>query len=58
MATSSFLNEVRIQDDLKAEKFVCALEKSENNEFKKVVTSKPYSNASREEIRFIFSDAQ
>jgi len=54
MATSSFLSEVKIENDAEAKKFISAVEKAEENKDKKSVSNKPYSDASRDEIRMLF----
>ena len=54
MATSSFINEVRIEDDTEAERFIKAIEQAEENQDKKTSSDKPCSDASRDEIRMLF----
>jgi len=54
VATSSFLNEVRIEDDTEAKRFIKAIEHAEENRDKKTATDTPYSDASRDEIRILF----
>jgi len=58
MATSSFLSEVKIQNDQDAEKLAGALEKAEKNANGSADVVAPYSDASREEIRNMFLGAQ
>jgi len=54
MATESFLNEVRIENDYDAEQLAEALEKAEEQAEEPAVIGVRYSNASREEIRIMF----
>ena len=54
MATSSFLSEVRIEDNAEAKRFIKAIEQAEENQGKKTASDKPYSDASRDEIRILF----
>jgi len=54
MATSSFLSEVRIEDNAEAKRFIKAIEQAEENQDKKTASDKPYSDASRDEIRILF----
>jgi len=54
MATSSFLSEVKIEDNADAKRLIKAIEKAEENRDKKTASDKPYSDASRDEIRILF----
>ena len=54
MATSSFLSEVRIEDNAEAKRFLEAVEQAEEKQVKKTASDKPYSDASRDEIRMLF----
>jgi hypothetical protein len=54
MATSSFLSEVRIEDENGAKKLIKAIETAEKKKEKKELSDKPYSDASRDEIRMLF----
>jgi len=53
MATSSFLSEVRIEDENDAKRLIKAIETAEKKD-NKTVSDKPYSDASRDEIRMLF----
>ena len=54
MATSSFLSEVKIENNNEAKRFIKAIEKAEEKKEKKTASDKPYSDASRDEIRMLF----
>ena len=54
MATSSFISEVRIESNAEAKRFIKAIEQAEENQDKKTASDKPYSDASRDEIRILF----
>jgi len=54
MATSSFLSEVRIEDEKDAKRLIKAIKTTEEKKNKKKLSDKPYSDASRDEIRMIF----
>jgi len=54
MVTSSFLTEIKIDNDVDAEQLVSAIEKAEKNAVRGNDAGRPYSDASREEIRVYF----
>jgi len=54
MATSSFLSEVKIENNNEAKRFIKASEEAEEKKDKKTASDKPYSDASRDEIRMLF----
>ena len=57
MATSSFLTEVKIENDSEAEQLASALESAEDSAIWKPSVGTPCSDASREEIRIFFNNA-
>jgi len=55
MATSSFLSEVRIEDEQDAKRLIKAIETAEEDKDRKVSSEKPYSDVTRDEIQLLFN---